>query len=177
MDLPIFPIHKKPEYLLECCKLINSEWKRSETARLHSLRNSCDRLPVSLILLKQNQVIGHAKLSRIPSIEDACFLESVVIKSDLRGQGYGKYFMRKVEEYCDDKLKLQTIFLSTKGQEKFYEKLGYVECEPIQLYGAPVSQNFRTKFELLKPSTPKIALSNISKTYMYKDIRNKLIKK
>lgn len=179
MDLPVIPIHKQPQYLLECCKLINDEWKRSETARLRSLENSCDYLPVSLILLKGKEVIGHAKLSKIPSMKEACFVESVVIKKKLRGQGYGSYLMNKVEEYCQDHLKLKFIYLSTKGQEIFYQKLGYSLCEPIPLYGAPInnSTNIFIKFHsyIKKASPPVLPKNNHStnsqKVYMIKPIQ------
>lgn len=172
MDLPVHPIHKKPEYLRDCCKLINSEWKRSETARLLSLQGSCDFLPVNLILLKEKEVIGHAKLSKMACTDEACFIESVVIKSELRGQGYGTYLMNKVEEYSKNNLHLKYIYLSTKGQEKFYNKLGYTICEPIQLYGAPV-KNGTNKFNcFIKGSAPIVRSSspNSTKTYMIKNL-------
>lgn len=149
MVLSVLPIHKHPKYLQECCHLINSEWKRSETARLRSLESSCDTLPVSLVLVNDGKVIGHAKLSAIPSIRDACFIESVVISQCLRGQGFGTYLMRKAEEYCVGELGLKYVYLSTKGQEEFYRKLGYTECEPISIYGgAPLSYHFQEKLHL-----------------------------
>ncbi|GJQ66251.1 hypothetical protein Trydic_g4305 [Trypoxylus dichotomus] len=55
MDLPVVPLHKHPQYTMECCKLINSEWPRSETARLRSLESSGDTLPTCLILLRDSQ--------------------------------------------------------------------------------------------------------------------------
>jgi len=132
----VLPLHKHPEYLQDCCKLINSEWKRSDTARLRSLESSCDQLPVSLILLRQNKLLGHLKLSPIPSIKDGCFVESVVIDTHERGKGYGSLFMDKAEQYCRSHLKLNAIYLSTKGQEGFYSKLGYIKCSPISIYGS-----------------------------------------
>lgn len=135
MELSVLPLHKHHEYLLQCCYLINDEWKRSETARLRSLESSCDGLPVSLVLINENKVIGHAKLSAIPSINNGCFVESVVISKTLRGQGFGSYLMQKAEEYSSRQLGMSCIYLSTKGQEEFYRKLGYCECEPISIYG------------------------------------------
>ncbi|KAI4468421.1 n-acetyltransferase 6 [Holotrichia oblita] len=141
MDLPVVPLHKFPQYTMECCRLINSEWPRSETARLRSLECSGDTLPTCLILLKDNQVIGHCKLSVIPAIPDGCFIESVVIEKVLRGQGYGKYLMEKAEQYCQAFLNLRIIYLSTKGQELFYMKLGYNVCEPVSIYGSYIPRN------------------------------------
>ncbi|XP_050297065.1 N-alpha-acetyltransferase 80 [Anthonomus grandis grandis] len=136
MTLSVVPIHKQPQFLRACCDLVNSEWKRSDTARLRSLESSCDHLPVSLILIKEGSLIGHLKLSIIPSIKEGCFVESVVIKQDHRGQGYGTVLMKEAEKYCKNFLHLKVIYLSTKGQEKFYHKLGYEECAPISIYGS-----------------------------------------
>lgn len=142
MDLQVVPLHKYSQYSVQCCQLINEEWKRSVTARMRSLECSCDTLPTCLILLKDEKVIGHCKLSVIPSICDACFIESVVIDKLLRGKGYGSYLMTKAEEYCKNALNLKTIYLSTKGQELFYSKLGYDKCQPISIYGSSSIVNF-----------------------------------
>jgi N-acetylglutamate synthase-like GNAT family acetyltransferase len=135
MELAVVPLHHYKKYMSDCCKLINDEWKRSETARMRSLESSSDTLPTSLILLKNDQIIGHLKLSPIPSISDACFVESVVIERKLRGKGFGTILMEKAEYYCKNHLQLKTIYLSTQGQEGFYSKLGYQECQPISIYG------------------------------------------
>lgn len=157
MQLEILPIHRHPEYLEACCKLINEEWKRSDTARLHSLNSSCDQLPTSLILLLDKKLIGHLKLSVIPSIKNACFVESVVIDNKLRGKGYGSYLMKKAEEHCKQILNLKSIYLSTHGQEDFYSKLGYTRCEPVSIYGNFISKN---NFEQ-KISPEKINKNNV----------------
>ncbi|CAG9863239.1 unnamed protein product [Phyllotreta striolata] len=138
MSLEVVPIHKHPKYLNDCCKLINQEWTRSEGARMHSLTQSTDKLPTSLILLKDKTVIGHVKLSIIPTVKTACFLESLVIDKALRGKGFGTVLMREAENFCRN-LRLSTIFLSTRGQEEFYAKLGYIECMPVSIYGGSVS--------------------------------------
>lgn len=49
--------------------------------RLHSLEASCDTLPTSLVLIKNEEnkckaVIGHSKITPIPSIPDGVFVES-----------------------------------------------------------------------------------------------------
>lgn len=139
MDMQVLPLHEHPEFMLETCRLINEEWKRSETARLRSLESSCNNLPTCLILLQNNKVVGHAKLSVIPSIKNSCFVESVVISKNLRNKGYGTYLMKKTEEFCKNQLHLRSIHLSTKGQENFYSKLGYMKCQPISIYGCPLS--------------------------------------
>lgn len=167
MDLQVLPLHKYPQYIMECCKLINSEWQRSETARLRSLESSRDNLPTCLILLKDDCVIGHCKLSPIPSIPEGCFVESVVIEKSIRGQGYGKYLMEKAEQYCATFLNLKVIYLSTKGQEIFYAKLGYSICEPISIYGLYIPNN-KTPNNRTLNNNISLSKSPNSKTYMSK---------
>ncbi|XP_056646605.1 N-alpha-acetyltransferase 80 [Diorhabda sublineata] len=150
MTLEVVPIHKHPEYLLDCCNIINQEWKRSKTARLHSLEQSCDHLPTSLILLKDKTVIGHLKLSVIPNIKTACFVESVVVEMNHRNKGYGSMLMREAENFCRG-LGLNAVYLSTKGKEEFYVKLGYKICAPVSIYGNFVPKNMDTVNIVLKP--------------------------
>ncbi|XP_044265420.1 N-alpha-acetyltransferase 80 [Tribolium madens] len=181
MELKVVPLHLNKKYLSECCKLINDEWKRSDTARLRSLESSSDTLPTSLILLRNEEIIGHLKLSPIPSIKDGCFVESVVIEKGLRGKGFGRLLMEKAEEYCKNFLQLKTIYLSTKGQEGFYNKLGYIECQPISIYGnyMPLTSTMNFKHENKAknwegapkpPPLPTNSFNINAKTYMRKEL-------
>ncbi|XP_026754578.1 N-alpha-acetyltransferase 80 [Galleria mellonella] len=197
-NLSVLLLHYYPEYLKQCCDLINEEWPRSETARMMSLQASCDALPTSFIIVDDKKlVIGHCKLTPIPSIPESCFVETVVIKKNLRGKRLGSYLMRYIEDYCKNVLHLKMIHLSTKGQEDFYAKLGYTVCKPVSIYGTYVPNNFIPESHSHKtdnsvpqentPSTgapppppppmPKTGLnSNINsniksnKTFMYKDL-------
>lgn len=181
-NLVVVPLHKHQEYLSQCCTLINAEWKRSETARLRSLQSSSDFLPVNLILIQNKTVIGHLKLSKIPSKGHACFVESVVIDRQFRGQGYGSILMKEAEKHCQDNLHLKTIYLSTKGQELFYEKLGYAKCDSINIYGGFVAANYATNSVTTTPRhpvLPPLLNNNIifpqvlnQKTYMIKYLNN-----
>ncbi|XP_018328926.1 N-acetyltransferase 6 [Agrilus planipennis] len=151
-DLKVVPLHHFPEYTLQCCRLLNNEWKRSDAARLHSLKSSSDSLPTSLILLINKELIGHCKLSPIPSIKHACFIESVVIDRKLRGKGYGSFLMREAEKHCKNNLNLKTIYLSTTDRISFYFKLGYSQCEPVSIYGGPLNNkisNFNSNNSVL----------------------------
>lgn len=135
-NLKVLRLHEHPEYLKPCCELINDEWPRSETARMMSLQASCNHLPTSLILINDmKHLLGHCKLTPIPSIPHSCFIETVVISKLMRGMKLGSYLMRQVEEYCRNVLKLKMVHLSTKGQENFYAKLGYEVCAPISIFG------------------------------------------
>lgn len=48
--------------------------------RLYSLEASCDTLPTSLVLVEEEDnfktVLGHAKITSIPSIPDGVFIET-----------------------------------------------------------------------------------------------------
>lgn len=153
------PIHKYPQLMEQCCKLINSEWPRSEVARMRSLEASCDNLPTSLVLTQDyNQtVLAHLKLSVIPTRMYSCFVESVVVNKDHRGRGLGKLIMKYAEDYCRDFLLLRDIYLSTIDQIGFYEKLNYNICPPISMFGPR------------NCSLPN--LSNFRKTYMKKRLQ------
>ncbi|XP_033216527.1 N-alpha-acetyltransferase 80 isoform X2 [Belonocnema kinseyi] len=129
----IIPIHQKPELIDQCCKLLNSEWHRSDKTRLRTLRTSCDKFPTSLVLLDNEKVIGHSKISLIPSIDDCCVIESFVISREYRSQGLGSILLRGVEQYVSKK-GIRRVYLSTKDQEGFYRKNGYSVCEPLNLH-------------------------------------------
>lgn len=154
----VVAIHKYPQLMSQCCKLINSEWPRSEVARMRSLEASCDNLPTSLVLTRDyNQtVLAHLKISAIHSKMRCCFIESVVVDRKLRGQGLGKLIMKYAEDYCREYLLLDTIYLSTIDQVKFYEKLNYEVCAPISMFGPR------------NCTLPN--LSNMRKTYMKKSL-------
>ncbi|XP_075153195.1 N-alpha-acetyltransferase 80 isoform X2 [Haematobia irritans] len=133
----VVPIHHYPELMKDTCKLINSEWPRSETARMRSLEASCDSLPCCLVLTTEglSRVIAHCKLSPIPSKRKSCFIESVVVDKSCRGQGFGKLIMKFAEDYCRVVLDLEVLYLSTIDQEGFYQRIGYEFCPPISMYG------------------------------------------
>ncbi|XP_050425426.1 N-alpha-acetyltransferase 80 [Adelges cooleyi] len=140
-EFGVLQLHRNKHFIKDCCAVINSEWPRSETARLHSLEASCDTLPTSLVLVKKLEnngnkaVIGHSKITPIPSMLGSCFVESVVIDHRYRGKGLGKFLMYKTEEYIKT-LGINTVYLSTKDKEDFYSKLGYVRCPPVSIYGS-----------------------------------------
>ncbi|KAF8766527.1 N-alpha-acetyltransferase 80 like protein [Argiope bruennichi] len=133
-NVSVVLLHEYPEYADACANLLNEQWKRSFSARIHSLNRSCKELPDSLVLLEdengQKRVIGHSRITRVLEDNDGCWIESVVIAEDKRNKGYGKCLMNKTEEYVK-KLKFSTAYLSTHDQQGFYERLGYVYSEPV----------------------------------------------
>ncbi|KAF4517439.1 hypothetical protein B566_EDAN005048 [Ephemera danica] len=110
---------------------------------LRGLECSCDNLPTCLVLVEKNEttgalaVIGHSKISRVPSIELSGFIESVVIHRALRGKGLGRKLMLETEKYMKS-IGLKTSYLSTYDQQNFYKKLGYDFCERVSIYGTSI---------------------------------------
>ncbi|OAD56878.1 N-acetyltransferase 6 [Eufriesea mexicana] len=134
-DYKIVPLHKRPDLIPECCTLLNSEWPRSETARLKFLNVSCDEFPICFILIdKEDRVLGHCKISLIPRLRNSCFIQSVLIDYQCRSRGLGSRLLRGVEEYVAKK-GIKNVYLITKGQEVFYFKNGYKECDPFKASG------------------------------------------
>lgn len=133
--MELVELHNHPEYINACCNVLNSEWKRSHTARFHSLSKSSSNLPVSLVLLKprqgqESQVIGHSKLCRVLHDDKACFVESVIVIPEERGKGFGKLIMKLTEEYARKK-GFARCYLSTHDKEGFYKAIGYAVCPAV----------------------------------------------
>ncbi|KAK1118317.1 hypothetical protein K0M31_015022 [Melipona bicolor] len=131
----IIPLHKRPDLIPDCCTLLNSEWPRSETARLKFLNVSCDEFPICLILInKEERVLGHCKVSLIPRLRHSCFIQSLIIDYQRRSQGLGSRLLRGAEEHVAKK-GIKNVYLITKGQELFYLKNGYKTCDPFKASG------------------------------------------
>lgn len=144
------------------------------------LERSSDHLPTNLVLIQDKKLIGHIKLSPIPTVKDCCFAESVVIEKELRGRGFGSFLMKEAEEYCKKNLQLKTIYLSTMEKEQFYKNLGYINCQPISIYGSYTTIstiNNTTKQDVMDtgaPKPPPLLINNKiatnPKTYMMKNL-------
>ncbi|XP_063703260.1 N-alpha-acetyltransferase 80 [Culicoides brevitarsis] len=135
-EYDVVPVHNYPKLILQTADLINAQWPRSQMARVVTLQSSCDNLPCNLIVtkMKHKVVVGHLKITPIPSDRKSCFIESVVVAKCYRGQGIGSLLMERAESYCRDK-GIETIYLSTYDQQRFYSRLGYDICEPINIFG------------------------------------------
>lgn len=137
------PLHESPEFQKDCAEVLNEEWKRSLTARLHSLEKSRDSFPVCLILLGNGEdgkqhVIGHSMLSVVRGQSvPSCLVESVVVRKSLRGKGYGRIVMQKTEEFAAGK-GYKVMYLTTHDKQKFYEHLGYEYCSPVVTFGSDI---------------------------------------
>ncbi|XP_045174864.2 N-alpha-acetyltransferase 80-like [Mercenaria mercenaria] len=137
------PLHKVPDFKKECAEVLNEEWKRSLTARLHSLEKSRDSFPVCLVLLErtdngEQSVVGHSMLSVVHGQDlPSCLVESVVVPKSRRGKGYGRIVMEKTEEFAASK-GYKVMYLTTHDKQKFYEHLGYTYCSPIVTFNADI---------------------------------------
>ncbi|XP_065560580.1 N-alpha-acetyltransferase 80-like [Artemia franciscana] len=135
-------LHKEKQHTEFCCNTLNDEWPRSAGARMHTLESSSDEFPTSLVLIDSTtkEPIGHARVSKVPRENDACFVESVIIRKDLRGKGYGTQLMQLTEEYLASK-EIKTVYLSTIDKQSFYQRIGYIFCEPVNIWGSPSTSN------------------------------------
>ncbi|XP_077579095.1 N-alpha-acetyltransferase 80 [Stigmatopora nigra] len=141
-EIHTIPIHLRPDLLLPCADLVNSEWHRSQAARVHSLQKSCPDFPTCLVLIQgpkdTERTLGHARLSRVIGHIDSLFVESVVISKAERGKGYGRTLMEMTEDYAK-KRGFKRLCLTTHDKQKFYSHLGYTLSTPVQNAGAVAS--------------------------------------
>uniref|UniRef100_A0A8C4IPD7 N-alpha-acetyltransferase 80, NatH catalytic subunit n=1 Tax=Dicentrarchus labrax TaxID=13489 RepID=A0A8C4IPD7_DICLA len=133
------PIHRRPDLLVPCADLVNSEWQRSQAARVHSLQKSCPEFPICLVLLRGHRetekLLGHARLSRVVGHSSSLFVESVVVSKAERGKGYGRTLMEEIERYAKSR-GFKRLCLTTHDKQHFYAHIGYVLSTPVQNAGA-----------------------------------------
>lgn len=136
------PIHRRPDLLVPCADLVNSEWQRSQAARVHSLQKSCPEFPVCLILLQGHKeterLLGHARLSRVVGHTSSLFVESVVVSKAERGKGHGRTLMEEIERYAKSR-GFKRLCLTTHDKQHFYAHIGYTLSTPVQNAGAMTS--------------------------------------
>lgn len=148
--LTMVPLHQRPDLLEACADLINEEWKRSRTSRIHSLQRSTHNFPMCLVLIRtqrtveetadgkvaksQCQLLGHARLSLVVGQPKSLFVETVVVAKALRGKGYGRKLMEAVEKYAKSR-DYKRLHLTTHDKQHFYAHLGYTLSKPVQCVG------------------------------------------
>ena len=140
---------------------------------MRTLASSCDQFPTSLLLLNitphgDTEVMGHSRLNILPREPSSGWIESVIIRQDLRGAGYGRHLMNKTEEYariCG----FSTIYLSTHDQQIFYGKLGYEFCAPVCIYGGPVNKHLLPKQFITPQITKGIEAMSLNTSEVRKD--------
>ncbi|XP_077461960.1 N-alpha-acetyltransferase 80 [Stigmatopora argus] len=141
-EIHAIPIHLRPDLLLPCADLVNSEWQRSQAARVHSLQKSCPDFPTCLVLVQgpggAERTLGHARLSRVVGHGGSLFVESVVVSKAERGKGYGRTLMEMTEDYAK-RQGFKRLCLTTHDKQQFYSHLGYTLSTPVQNAGAVAS--------------------------------------
>ncbi|KAI1277978.1 hypothetical protein HDE_14565 [Halotydeus destructor] len=120
-NVVLLPLHKCTKDIVEkTCDLLNTQWPRSRTARLHSLKQSRDSYPCHWICVTNtNQVISHVRLVREGK---GFFIESLIVAPSHRGQNIGAKLLDKLQSklnptkwclFCEDEL------------ESYYRKMNF----------------------------------------------------
>ncbi|EYC25753.1 hypothetical protein Y032_0011g1368 [Ancylostoma ceylanicum] len=128
------------------------EWPRSDGSREHSQAKSCRPTPpMSFLFIEKDtdRLIGHARICLLPNRPTSCWIESVIVAKDLRGQGLGKKLMVAVEAAAKE-FAFNEAFLSTDDQVIFYERCGYSKCDPI-LHSTTATSVFPVVAKLEEP--------------------------
>ena len=127
---------KYQDWLKQAVVLLNTEWHRSESARIHSLTSKQSmRIKNHLLLIdtKVNSVVGHTSIVTEPN--DEFYIESFIIDKHLRGQGLGRRLMNDTECFisnhltCNENFPIKLIAIKLiardESAKKFYLKLGF----------------------------------------------------
>lgn len=90
------------------------------------MQKACLSPPIQLALVdsETSSVLAFAKLTVETLFDPGVFVESVVVRKDLRGQGLGRRIMEACEKICRQRGHKQ-LRLTTTDQEAFYTRLGY----------------------------------------------------
>jgi len=98
VNVRLLSLHENKHLLNSVVDLLNDEWPQSKTIRLRRLERSSDDLPISFVLINdENQLIGYCYVDRLVDEPTSVILESVCIQRNLRGHGHGKILMKLLE--------------------------------------------------------------------------------
>ncbi|KAI6241626.1 N-acetyltransferase domain-containing protein [Aphelenchoides fujianensis] len=96
-DCVLVPLVDRKHLIEECVQLINEEWPVSHSARLRSVEGMANREPPMAFVLVDSSteaVVGYARFMHVLNYDGrAVLFESVVIKKELRGRGFGRLLM------------------------------------------------------------------------------------
>ncbi|KAI6235735.1 N-acetyltransferase 6 [Aphelenchoides besseyi] len=143
-DYQLVALSKRKDLIEECVRLINEEWPKSHSSRLLSVERAAnDKPPMAFVLLstEKEQLIGYGRFLRILNYNGtAALLDTIVIKRELRGRGYGRILMNslKAEAIGRD---YELLIISTEDKQKFYEKCGYKCCKFLNLLTSNIAQS------------------------------------
>eukprot|EP00164_Ancoracysta_twista_P011157 GFYU01017087.1.p1 GENE.GFYU01017087.1~~GFYU01017087.1.p1 ORF type:complete len:222 (+),score=34.51 GFYU01017087.1:101-766(+) len=150
----VTPLHDASQHSEQAAHLLNQQWSRTLEARLQSLKRptSCAEkdLPISYVLLEEGvstessksgssdsvHVVGYCRIDLADGLPNSAVLTSMLVSASLRGKGLGKQMMQAVELHAKMKCDITTFYLSTKDQQVFYEKCGYLPHDtPVSSLG------------------------------------------
>ncbi|GJJ01563.1 hypothetical protein RugamoR64_21010 [Duganella rhizosphaerae] len=67
--------------------------------------------------------IAIARLELAPP--EFCAVSELIVRSKFRSQGVGRWFMHRIEQYCNSLGVRRLMLEAAKGSEKFYESLSF----------------------------------------------------
>ncbi|KHN72943.1 N-acetyltransferase 6 [Toxocara canis] len=132
-EYAFIPLIERKDLSADVIALLNQEWPRSEASRENSLLKSMNASPpMSFVMVKRNtgRLVGHARLCPLLSDERGCWIESVIVSTDMRNRGLGRIIMQHLENAARN-YGFKKCYLSTEDKRPFYEKCGYECCEPV----------------------------------------------
>ncbi|CAF4477572.1 unnamed protein product, partial [Rotaria magnacalcarata] len=85
-NVRLLTLHENQHFQNNVIDLLNDEWPQSKTIRMRRLERSCNELPLSYILVNNNdQLIGYCYIDRLLDDEQSVIIESVCIQRVSRG--------------------------------------------------------------------------------------------
>lgn len=99
------------------------EWEKADLEH-YGRKVNWDKKDFNIVVKENNKIVGSLRMYIRVGI---CYIDSVIVSSELRGRGIGKILMDKAEELAK-KNKVHKIYFHT-GKDwdfvNFYEGLGY----------------------------------------------------
>ncbi len=145
----------KIEYLADHQSLIPTlaEWFYAEWSHLHpgksrediqhiiSLRINRDKVPMTLVALQENELIGSVSL-KIYDMDNrpelTPWLASLYVREDCRGRGIGSKLVTAIEDRSRV-LGVKILYLFTPASEAYYAKRGWQVMERVLYHTFPVT--------------------------------------
>ncbi|CAF5024972.1 unnamed protein product, partial [Rotaria socialis] len=85
-NVRLLTLHEHQHFQNAVIDLLNDEWPQSKTIRMRRLERSCNELPLSYILVNNDdQLIGYCYIDRLLDDEQSVIIESVCVQRMSRG--------------------------------------------------------------------------------------------
>ncbi|CAG5110015.1 Oidioi.mRNA.OKI2018_I69.chr2.g4468.t1.cds [Oikopleura dioica] len=104
--------------------------------RVSSLKNSCDALPMHVVLVNKNfmtqmketeiEIVGHCRLLCVAGKSNMTFIDDFVIRKQYRAQGFGRYLFKSLEEFLKLELDQDSFGIASKTEidRSFFRHMG-----------------------------------------------------